>query len=73
MPKEKLASLFQDFSKLEDKNNKNTQGRGLGLSIVKQIVERMDGSVHVDSDLGKGSTFTLTFSAIQKLLSRKGS
>lgn len=73
MPKDKLKSLFQDFSKLEDKNNKNTQGRGLGLSIVKLIVERMDGSVDVDSELGKGSIFTLTFSAIQKLLSRKGS
>lgn len=67
MPKDKLDSLFRDFSKLEDSNNKNSQGRGLGLSIVKQIVERMNGSVAVESELGKGTLFTLTFSAIFKM------
>lgn len=55
MPAEKLLTLFKDFSKLEDSDGKNTEGRGLGLSIVKQIVELMDGSIHVNSEKGCGS------------------
>jgi signal transduction histidine kinase len=51
------AKLFQDFSRL---NTQQSKGHGLGLSIVKRIVERLGGIVGVTSTPGQGSTFTFT-------------
>ncbi len=41
----------------------NPTGRGLGLSICKSIIEQMGGSVDVESEVGQGSKFNLTFKA----------
>lgn len=51
------ARLFQDFSRL---NTRQSKGYGLGLSIVKRIVERLGGTVGVSSQPGQGSTFSFT-------------
>ena len=51
------AKLFQDFSRLSTQQSK---GHGLGLSIVKRIVERLGGTVGVRSAPGSGSTFSFT-------------
>ena len=51
------AKLFQDFSRL---NTQQSKGHGLGLSIVKRIVERLGGRVGVTSALEQGSTFSFT-------------
>ena len=51
------AKLFQDFSRLSTQQSK---GHGLGLSIVKRIVERLGGTVGVTSAPGSGSTFSFT-------------
>lgn len=53
--------LFQPFEREEDVRISRIQGTGLGMSIVKNIVDLMMGSIQVDSEKGKGSTFRVTF------------
>ncbi|MBO4807469.1 MAG: response regulator [Lachnospiraceae bacterium] len=54
---EDCAKLFNSFTRIEEKKNRNIQGTGLGLSIVKALTEIMGGEVDVKSAYGKGSTF----------------
>jgi signal transduction histidine kinase len=58
MSPEELAQLFQPFKRMAPLAE-NIEGTGLGLFIVKQLVERMSGSIEVSSQSGKGSRFTL--------------
>ena len=60
IPKEKLAFIFDPFTKAGRTGLKGEQSTGLGLSIVKQIVEKHDGKIEVESQEGKGSTFRIT-------------
>jgi signal transduction histidine kinase/DNA-binding NarL/FixJ family response regulator/HPt (histidine-containing phosphotransfer) domain-containing protein len=57
--KEDIGKLFADYSQVNQKSNRKIEGTGLGLSITKQLSEMMGGSVSVESEYGKGSTFTL--------------
>ena len=57
--KEDLSKLFTSFKRLELKKNRNIQGTGLGLNIAQQLANLMNGTISVDSEYGKGSTFTL--------------
>ncbi|MDO8481435.1 MAG: ATP-binding protein [Nanoarchaeota archaeon] len=59
IPKEELPKIFDKFYQVEDALTRKNQGIGLGLSIVKQIVELHGGTVDVKSEVGKGSTFTV--------------
>ena len=56
---ENLSKLFMNFSKLEEHAGTNKTGTGLGLSICKSLIELMGGSVKVESELGKGTTFIM--------------
>ena len=56
---EDLPRLFQPFSQVDGTLNRQYEGIGIGLAIVKQIVELHDGRVIVESDLGIGSIFTI--------------
>ncbi|WP_299491254.1 PAS domain-containing hybrid sensor histidine kinase/response regulator [uncultured Shewanella sp.] len=56
---ERLDTIFNPFIQAESSTTRQYGGTGLGLSIVKQLVELMQGNVTIDSEIGKGTTFTL--------------
>ncbi len=63
--KEDIPSIFDRFYRAEKSRTKNkVTGYGLGLSIAKKIIEEHKGTISVESRVGKGTTFTLSFSAI---------
>lgn len=50
IPKDKLKTLFDKFTRLDDKTTRTTRGTGLGLYIVKGLVETMNGKIHLHSN-----------------------
>lgn len=63
IPEHLMNNLFSDFGNLEVHRQQNPEGRGLGLSISKMIVESFGGYIDVKSEVGKGTKFTLFFPA----------
>jgi signal transduction histidine kinase len=59
--KEEHSRIFERFYRPGDELRRETQGTGIGLSLVKSIAEAHRGTVTVESEPGKGSTFTLAF------------
>ncbi len=66
IPKEFLPHLFQFFRQAEEGYNRNFEGAGLGLAITKKLVNLMNGEIYVESELNKGSTFTVVFPVVSK-------
>lgn len=60
LSEEEQEKLFNDFVRIKKEETKKILGSGLGLSIVKKIADIYRGSVSVESELNKGSTFTVT-------------
>lgn len=65
IPKEELPFLFQSFFRAF--NVGNISGYGIGLSIVKKCIEAHNGTIDVESDLGKGTTFSITIPIKQEI------
>jgi PAS domain S-box-containing protein len=60
MPKDKLNVIFKRFGQIEQKDDKNQSGTGLGLTISKKLAELLGGEMWVESEEGKGSEFYFT-------------
>lgn len=57
--KESMEQLFTPFVRLNEKKNSNIQGTGLGLAVVKKMIELMGGEITVSSKINEGSVFTV--------------
>lgn len=60
MPREALTYIFEKFRQVDSTDTKKYEGTGLGLAIVKSLVELLHGTISVESELGKGTIFTVT-------------
>jgi two-component system chemotaxis sensor kinase CheA len=61
IPQEEIATLFDEYRQVVGQSDSDVQkGTGLGLSITKKFAELLGGSISVESEIGKGSTFTIT-------------
>ena len=60
MSKEFQKILFEPFARADDKRTTKIQGTGLGMTIAKNFAQMMNGTIKVESELGKGSRFTIT-------------
>ncbi len=60
MSKEFIQRIFEPFSRAEDTRVNKIQGTGLGMAIANNLVHMMNGSIKVESELGKGSKFIVT-------------
>ena len=60
IPPHALSLIFEEFRQVDGSSSRVFKGSGLGLAITRNLVRIMNGQIHVSSDMGKGSTFTVT-------------
>ena len=58
--KENLDRIFDSFERVDEYKNRSIEGTGLGLAITKALCDSMDGSIDVESEYGRGTTFTIS-------------
>lgn len=61
MSEEFVQHICEDYARAENSRVSKVQGTGLGMSVVKGFTDRMGGTLHIESELGKGSVFSVEF------------
>lgn len=64
IPEEKLESVFERYNRVLDENSEQVTGAGIGLALVKELVEAHEGKVEIESLLGVGTTINVTLPII---------
>jgi len=59
MSAEQISQLYKEYSRFNANANRQIAGTGLGLNITKRLVELMEGDIRIESEVGKGTTFTV--------------
>ncbi len=59
IPPHAVEYIFDKFRQVDSTTHRQYQGTGLGLTIVRELTQLMGGTVHIESELNKGSTFTV--------------
>jgi PAS domain S-box-containing protein len=67
IPKEAQAYIFEPFRQVDNSITRENRGSGLGLSITKQLVELMEGTIRLESEPGRGSCFTITLPIVPQV------
>ena len=65
--KDKLENVFERFNRVMDENSEQVTGSGIGLALVKSLVESHEGSVELESELGQGTTITVKLPIINEV------
>ncbi|MGS0680897.1 ATP-binding protein [Shewanella sp. 125m-7] len=60
IPQDKLDTLFDPFTQVNNSSNRAFEGTGLGLAICKHLIDEMHGTISLVSELGKGTQFTIS-------------
>jgi len=59
IPEDQIPHIFERFYRVDKGRSRDNGGTGLGLSIAKHITQLYKGEIHLESELGVGSTFTI--------------
>jgi len=59
IPKNQLSHIFDRFYQVDSSNTRQDEGSGIGLALVKELVHLLQGRIEVDSEVGKGTTFSV--------------
>ena len=65
IPKEMKEKIFERFAQVDKSTYRKKEGSGIGLSLVKSLVELQGGSISIDSELNKGSIFTVKLPVVR--------
>ena len=63
-----IPKLFDKFTQFGENISPREKGTGLGLSIAKKLIEMHDGKIEVESEVGQGTTFTITLPSVSKVI-----
>ena len=66
IPQKNLDTIFEEFRQVSEGINRHFEGTGLGLTITKRFVKLMEGEISVNSKVGTGSEFVVTFAALDE-------